>query len=235
MGGIIQFAVVFLGKLHQSVFLCDTIMEPIRILIVGDDAGKVEFLQSFMGAYPAFEIEGRYLLVPRAVEAARHTQPHVGIIQVSQPGFSGYETTRQLHQACPEMQMLWYSSFDKEEHLLGALRVGAKGYLLENAPPHRLLEAIEEIVAGGAPISPSMTRMLVDYVQGFHNNSSFQLSDRERSILKNLVDGIPIKLIAPMVFLSEDGVKKNLRNIYGKLKVNNGKEAVAKAIRERIV
>jgi len=210
-------------------------MEPVKIIVWGDNAAKSAFLGSLLGGYPGVEVIGVFDKARQAVDAAKAQQPSAGILQISTPGFSGYEMTRQWIRVSPCIRVLWFTDLNSGEHLLGALRAGAGGYLLANHAPHSLLEAIEAFLRGGAPISPAIAAHLIHYILEIDGSADYNLSDRERSILKNLVDGMPIKLIAPLVFLSEDGVKKNLHNIYVKLKVNNGKEAVAKAIRERIV
>lgn len=215
-------------------FLC-IIMNSETIVIWGDSALQTAYLSSLLGGYHEFEVIAVFDQVKKAVEKARDCKPSIGIVQVEQPGFSCFELTRQWINVCPDMRVLWFSSLHDEEHLLGALRAGAKGYVLSDQAPHFILEAIYALAGGGSPISPAITGHLIRYILEMDGSAEYNLTDRERSILKNLVDGIPIKLIAPLVFLSEDGVKKNLHNIYAKLKVNNGKEAVAKAIREHIV
>jgi DNA-binding NarL/FixJ family response regulator len=211
------------------------IMEPAKIILWGDNAVQTAYLQSLMGGYPSLDLIGVFDHSRQAVENVRALQPSIGILQISRPGFAGYELTRQWIEICPAIRVLWITENRSDEQLISALRAGARGYLLANQSPHSLLEAINSFTCGGAPIAPEIAGHLIDYILERDGSADYQLSDRERSILKNLVDGIPIKLIAPLVFLSEDGVKKNLHNIYAKLGVNNGKEAVAKAIRERIV
>jgi DNA-binding NarL/FixJ family response regulator len=88
---------------------------------------------------------------------------------------------------------------------------------------------------GGSPMSPRIARKVIQHFHQHGNSANYPLCDRERNILKFLVKGLPTKIISGKVFLSEDGVKKNLKNIYNKLKVNSGKGAVAKAVRERII
>jgi DNA-binding NarL/FixJ family response regulator len=210
-------------------------MAPIKIILCEDDAEKREYLNTLMKGYGDFEVVGAFEQGEAAVEQAAALSPDVVIMDIELPGISGIESARQLKEAIPDTHIIMYTIFEDDDKLFDSLCAGASGYLLKKSPPHRLVESVKEVMEGGSPMSPGIARKVV---QHFHQNPrklEYPLNERELSILRLLAEGLPIKTIAGEVFLSTDGVKKNLKNIYLKLHVSCGKEAVAKAIRERIV
>lgn len=162
---------------------------------------------------------------------ALRIKPQVVVI-----GAGCLEALKRLRHRLPNTGVLIYSTCTAIEAMLACLAEGAKGYVLWQTPPHRLLEAVREVSAGGAYVSPCMSsKLLAHFFAPPEPAADYQLCDRELNILRLLTEGLPTKVIAGRVYLSEDGVKKNLKNIYTKLSVSCGKEAVAKAVRERLV
>lgn len=210
-------------------------MKPIRILLCEDDAERRQHLQILLNGYDSFEVVGTAGCGETAVSQALEHTPEVILMDVEMPGISGIEATRRIKEMLPEARIVMYTVYEDDDKLFSALSAGAKGYLLKKTPPHRLAEAIHEVLAGGGPLSPGIAARLI---ASFHDTCSklkYRLSDREREVLSYLVDGLPIKNIAREIFLTPEGVKNVLRRIYNKLQVNCGKEAVAKAVREHLV
>jgi DNA-binding NarL/FixJ family response regulator len=210
-------------------------MPSIKILLCEDDAEKRNYLFMLIQGCEPFEVVGAFEDGEQAVARAAGLEPDVVIMDVELPGISGIESTRQMKELLPDVHVIMYTVYEDEHKLFDSLCAGASGYLLKKTAPHRLLEGIKEVMEGGSPMSPGIARKVIRH---FHQNpgrQEYALCDRELEILKHLVEGLPIKVIAERVFLSIDGVKKNLKNIYFKLHVSCGKEAVAKAIREKIV
>ena len=210
-------------------------MPSVKILLCEDDAEKRNYLLMLMQGYEAFEVVGVFEDGEQAVSKVAELNPDVVIMDIELPGISGIESTQQIKERVPDVHVIMYTVYEDEDKLFDSLCAGASGYLLKKTPPHRLVEAIKEVIDGGSPMSPGIARKVIRH---FHQNpgrQEYALCDREIDILKLLVEGLPTKMIADRVFLSVDGVKKNLKNIYLKLHVSCGKEAVAKAIREKIV
>lgn len=210
-------------------------MTPIRILICEDDAEKRSHLCQLLRGYEDFEVVGEFELGEDAIHNAPELAPDVVIMDIELPGISGVESTAQIKAQRPEAQIIMYTVFEDDDKLFESLCSGASGYLLKKTPPHRLVEAIQEVMEGGSPMSPGIARKVIQHFHPNPRKQEYPLCERELNILKLLVEGLPIKAIAGKVFLSIDGVKNNLRNIYRKLHVSSGKEAVAKAVRERLV
>jgi DNA-binding NarL/FixJ family response regulator len=127
-----------------------------------------------------------------------------------------------------------YTVFEDDEKLFQCLCAGANGYLLKKTHPSRLFSAIQEVLEGGAPLSPSIARKVLQSFQAGKNNR-YALSPREIDVLQLLIKGYSTKMIAGELGISFDTARFHLKNIYQKLHVNCGKEAIALALKEHIV
>ena len=210
-------------------------MPPVKIFLCEHDAEKRNYLNTLLGGYGHCLVVGASGGGQAAIGQAVATEPDLVIIDLALPDMPGVEAVRQITAALPTAQVLVYTAEEDEEQLFAVLAAGASGYLLKDTAPHRLVEAVEEVMAGGAPLSPRIARKVVGFFCHHSAKLARALSERELEVLRYLAEGQPIRAIAEHVFLTEDGVKKNLHKIYHKLKVANGKEAVIKAIKERIV
>jgi len=209
-------------------------MLSIRILICESNSEKPGNLH-LLSQEPGFSLTGAFERGEDAIEGTVRDAPDVVIMGVQLPGMSGIECTRRIKASRPDTRVIMYTSCEEEDTLIAALYAGANGYLLKKTPPQRLIDSIYEVMEGGVPMSAAIVHKIVAHLYQPDHKSNYRLTERERQVLSFLVEGLPIKVIAGKVFLSEDGVKKNLKNIYSKLHVSCGKEAVVKAIRERIV
>jgi DNA-binding NarL/FixJ family response regulator len=210
-------------------------MPPFKILICEDSADKREYLRLLLGGCDDFHLIGAFVTGEDAVAAVHELAPDVIIMDIELPGISGIESTRLIKEILPHTHIIMYTVYEDDEKLFDSLCAGASGYLLKKTPPDQLAKAIKDVMEGGSPMSPGIAQKVMQYFHKLPKKMDYHLCDRELNILRQLVDGLPIKIIAGEVYLSEDGVKKNLANIYKKLHVSCGKEAVAKAVREGIV
>ena len=127
--------------------------------------------------------------------------------------------------------------FDDEDKVFAAICAGASGYILKGTSPDDILEAIAEVLTGGSPMTPSIARKVLSFFQSVQQPEPefYDLSKREKDILKCLVDGKGYKMIADMCFISVNTVNSHIRKIYEKLHVNSSQEAIFKALRQRLV
>ena len=128
--------------------------------------------------------------------------------------------------------------FDDDDKIFSSICAGAEGYILKHTPPVEILEAIEEIHEGGSPMTPSIANRVLKMVKQSPepgNRESFDLTEREKEILAQLVKGMSYKMVADACFISVETVNVHIKNIYRKLQVHSKSEAVAKAIKGRIV
>lgn len=162
-------------------------------------------------------------------------QPDVVLMDIDMPGINGIEGVKKVKEARPETAVIMYTVFENDEKLFACLCAGANGYLLKKTPPARLFDAIEEVLEGGAPMSPSIAKKVIESFNKKHAHQQYNLSLRELEVLQLLVKGHSTKMIATTLFISFETVRSHLKNIYNKLHVNCGKEAIAKVLTERIL
>ena len=162
-------------------------------------------------------------------------EPNIVLMDIGLPHISGIEGVRTVKTAFPEMQVLMFTVFEDDDKIFDAIRAGASGYLLKKTTPAEIVEAIKELYHGGAPMSASIARKVV---QSFQSSAApikedFQLTTRENEILFSLVDGLSYKKIAEKYFVSISTVRTHICNIYHKLHVNSKAEAVAKVLKSK--
>jgi DNA-binding NarL/FixJ family response regulator len=150
---------------------------------------------------------------------------------------SGIDGIRTLRERMPEVPILALTVYNSDDQVFRALCAGASGYLLKNTPPARLLESLREVANGGAPMSPEVARKVLRLFREFTPpvQASYRLTPQEHELLKLLVDGHHKKTAAAELGISVNTVSYHLKHIYEKLQVHSKTEAVAKALRERLI
>ena len=207
---------------------------PIRIVIFEDNDRLRESL-AYLLQMNGYEVLGDYNQCNDAANIARVYEPDVVLMDIDMPGDNGIKGVRVIKESRPQTAVIMYTVFEDDEKLFECLCAGANGYLLKKTPPARLFDAIQEVVDGGAPMSPVIARKVLNTFQVKETSNKYNLSPREIEVLQWLIKGYSIKIIAAEMSLAFDTVRSHLKNIYQKLHVNCGKEAIAKALSERIV
>jgi DNA-binding NarL/FixJ family response regulator len=184
-----------------------------------------------------FRLTGAFRSIEEAFAPLAAGCADVVLLDIGLPGASGIEGTRMLRDARPELAVLILTVYADEEHVFDAICAGAYGYLLKDTPPDRLLAAIREVVAGGAPMSPDIARKVIRSFQRepVAPAKGAALSGRETEVLTLLAAGHSYKTAASKLGLSLDTVRFHVRNIYDKLHVHSKSEAVARALRGRLL
>ena len=182
-----------------------------------------------------YEISGDHSNCLEAESLMRVYKPDVVLMDIDMPGESGIVGVRKIKETRPQTAVIMYTVFEDDEKLFQCLCAGANGYLLKKTPPQKLFEAIQEVMDGGAPMSPSIARKVLGSFQTRGQSNKYHLSAREIEVLQWLSKGYSIKIIASEMNLAFDTIRSHLKNIYQKLHVNCGKEAIAKALSEHIV
>jgi len=210
---------------------------PIRVCIYDDNAERRESLRYLLGMYPEFEVCGAFEDCTQALQNMDSCKPDVVLMDIEMPGQSGIEGTRTIKQSYPLVQVLMQTVFEDGEKLFDSLKAGASGYLLKKSSPDAVITAIREMHEGGAPITPAMaTKMLAFFQdQPAEKSNPYALTERERSVLSHLVDGLSYKMIADRERISYHTVNTHVRNIYEKLHVHSLGEAVSKALKEKLL
>ena len=157
-------------------------------------------------------------------------QPEAVIVDIQLPGMSGIELVRKLKPQCPTTQFLMVTVFEDADKVFEALAAGASGYVLKRDVHARLLESLDDVLAGGAPMSSAIARKVVQHFQlpVPEPGDDFQLTQREKETLDLLVKGFFYKEIASELGIRIDTVAFHLGNIYRKLQVRTRSEAILK-------
>jgi DNA-binding NarL/FixJ family response regulator len=172
-----------------------------------------------------------------ALEGIRRNMPDIALCDIGLPGMSGIEGIRILKERHPELQLLMLTVYDDDDRIFDALCAGACGYLLKRTSPARLLEGLTEAATGGAPMSPEVASRVIRLFRDIRppERADYELTPHETRLLKLLVEGHNYTTAAEELGVSYNTVKFHMRRIYEKLQVHSKSEAVAKALRDRII
>jgi DNA-binding NarL/FixJ family response regulator len=207
---------------------------PVKIAIFEDNDRLRESLVALFKGMDDYQVIGDFNNCKEAATIARVYKPDVVLMDIDLPGESGIKGVSNIKEGYPQSAIIMYTVFEDDEKLFQCLCAGANGYLLKKTAPSRLIDAIAEVIEGGAPMSPSIARSVLNSFQHGKSNR-YSLSPREIDTLQLLIKGYSTKMIAAELKISFDTARYHLKNIYNKLHVNCGKEAIAKALGEHIV
>ena len=213
-------------------------MKDIRVCIFEDNTQLRESLFNLVDASDGFVCVGAFANCEDVISKVSSVKPDVILMDIELPGISGIDAVRITKEKFPEVKILMETIFEEDDKIFQSICNGAEGYILKNTPPEEIMEAITEIHEGGAPMTPAIAlKVMRMFKQNLSSNKdeSFNLSSREKEILKCLVEGMSYKLIAGNCFISIDTVHGHIKNIYKKLQVHSKSEAVVKAIKGKIV
>lgn len=162
--------------------------------------------------------------------------PEVILVDIGLPGMDGIEGIRRLKTISPSTEAIILTVHDEDESVFRAICAGASGYLLKDAPAESILEAIHEVLGGGAPMNGHIARRVLEmFAKSSISKADYGLTQREKEILQHLTDGLTKKQIGNALFLSVHTVDTHFKNIYVKLQVHTRSSAVAKALKERLI
>lgn len=205
------------------------------IIIFEDDDQLRNSLFVLLGNSNDYTLVGNYAHAMDAASIIRIYKPDVVIMDINMPGKTGIQAVAEIKEARPQTLIIMYTMFENDESLFSSLCAGANGYILKKTSPFKLFEAITEVMEGGAPMSPTIARRVLQTFEVKSTRQLYHLTAREKEILHLLIKGYSIKAIAAELKISFDTARTHLKNIYPKLHVNCGKEAIAKVLRERII
>jgi DNA-binding NarL/FixJ family response regulator len=207
------------------------------VVIIEDLREVREGLAMLIGGTDGFHCAGSYRTMEDALEGLAGSAPDVILTDIGLPGMNGIDGTRILRDRFPGVPILALSVYDDEENVFNAICAGASGYLLKNTAPARLLESLTEVVSGGAPMSPDVARRVITLFRDYRPpaRASYDLTPQETQLLKLMVEGHHYKTAAREMGISINTVSFHLKHIYEKLQVHSKSEAVAKALRERLL
>lgn len=210
-------------------------------LVIVDDAPLFQAGLAAAFKEEGFEIAGRASDALAAVAAARETKPDVVLLDVLMPGISGLEVVDKIIDASPGTKVVLLTSSESEEDLLKGIKAGARGYIVKDSGMPFLVQAVREILAGGAVVSPAMGGKLFETVAHLLRHRDINsarrpaLTGREIEVLRSIASGLTSKEIGDRLYISENTVKNHVRNILDKLGLRSRSEAVMYALREELI
>ena len=205
----------------------------IRVSIVEDDSDIRQSLELLINEQNSFECAATYPDCQSAVKGIVAEPPDVVLMDLGLPDISGIEGIRLLKAQLPDLPIIVLTVNQEDESLFEALCAGAGGYLTKSNAMQDIVKSIQEVHDGGAPMSASVARKVVQSFQT--KESSSPLTDRETEVLNYLCRGESYKMIADGLCISVQTVHTHIKHIYKKLEVNSKSQAVAKALRDNLV
>ena len=189
-----------------------------RIIIVEDNALIREGFASVIQATGRYEVVNTYERCEDVIRRLNRDKPDVVLMDIDLPGMNGIEGTWLIRKQCPDCVVLIITVFEDGEKVFQSLCAGASGYIVKNSNVQEVVRAIDESLAGGAPMSFQIASMVV---KSFMRSVDSPLSERETQVLQGIAQGKSYTKIATELFINKETVRSHIRNIYQKLEVNS--------------
>jgi len=211
----------------------------INVAIVEDNDTIREGLSVLINGTTGYNCVGTFGNCETFLTSLKNIKADVILMDIALPGMDGIEGVRKAIEINSKLDILMLTIYEDSEKVFDALCAGACGYLVKKTPPSKLLEAIKEVYEGGSPMSSMIARQVISAFkhgkESETNEAEYKLSDKEKKVLTLLSEGNNYQRIADQLFISVDTVRHHIKNIYKKLHVHSQSEAVAKAIRKKII
>lgn len=209
-----------------------------RIAVFEDNDKRRDGLELLINLTDGMKCVGTFPDCSNAELDTEQCMPDLILMDIEMPNINGIEGVKILKKKYPAIKILMQTVFEDDDKLFQCIRAGADGYILKKTTPADLINAIQDTLGGGACMTPSIARQVLQFVGktgGKEHTTDFKLTNREREILALLVQGLSYKMIAQRCFISMPTVNSHIQHIYEKLQVNTMVEAVTKAIENKIV
>jgi DNA-binding NarL/FixJ family response regulator len=207
-----------------------------RLVLFEDDDALRNSLCTLLESSPEFEVIGNYGDVLQVKQVIKQDKPDVVLLDIDMPKLDGISAIPIIKEINSGISVLMYTQFEDDEKLFDSLCAGADGYILKKTSPLKLFESISEVRTGGVPMSPSIAKKVLHSFRKKNRTKKemYSLTSREMEVLNLLVKGYTVKYIAFELHIAYETCRSHHKNIYKKLQVQCGKEAIAKVMEERI-
>lgn len=211
--------------------------KPIRLLIFEDNDDMRDSLSVLFKGTPGIIFTGAFPDAIQSLSDVAATEPDVILMDIDMPKMNGIEAVWQIKQKFPAVLIIMLTVFDDNERIFQSICAGASGYILKRTPPARIIESIFETATGGGSLTSSIARKVLDMFPRFNafKKETETLTQRERDVLALLVKGHSYKMAAAELAITLETVRSHIKKIYEKLHVHNSGEAIAIALRNRLV
>ena len=207
----------------------------VSVLLYEDNDILRESIGSMMQLDEHYTLSNSFNNVLLAEKQVSEIKPDIILMDIDMPGRTGIEAVKQIRAMGLTTPIIMLTVFDDTEHVFDAICAGASGYLLKKHLSFKLFDAMEEVLNGGAFMSPSIGHMVIASLQKPQQAKPYQFTAREKEILSSLSKGNSYKMMADEFFITIDTVRAHIKKIYEKLQVHSQTEAVSKAIHEKLV
>jgi len=213
-----------------------------RVVIFEDNKLVRESFEAILNGTDGFTCAGAFSSCNNLNSDVERSKPDVILMDIEMSGMNGIEATKKIKDQYPGIKILIQTVFEDDEKIFAAICAGASGYMIKKTSPAKLIEALQEVYNGGAPMSPGVATRVLTLFQKFapsqsesSNQESVNLSKREKEILSLMMEGDNYHTIAKKCFLSYDTVRTHVRSIYKKLHVVSVNQAIVKAFKHRLI
>lgn len=212
----------------------------IRVVCFDDNKNFRDSVTLLLSTTPHIRVQESYDSYDGITETIKILEPDVVLMDIDMPPVSGIEAVKILRAEFPELPVLMLTGFEDDEKVFSSILAGANGYILKNIKMDSLIQNIEEVCSGGAPMTPVIARkVLIQFAKTqtatSPSNEEYNISSREREVLQLLVKGKSYKMIAADLDIRYETVHSHMRRIYQKLHVNSAGEAISKIITKKII
>ncbi|MEZ4775443.1 MAG: response regulator transcription factor [Bacteroidia bacterium] len=208
--------------------------DKITLIVFDDHPDLRQGMEWLFADHPEIHLAGTFPNCEKLTKIVDQVEPHVIFMDIDMPGINGIDAVRIIKTHHPEIHVLMLTVFDDEDKIFLALRNGASGYLLKSSSPEEIISAVTSVQSGGVPLTANIAQKILTYFKA-PLNPDYLLTNREIEILRELMKGNSYKRIGVELDISMDTVRAHIRNIYAKLQVHTKSEAVAKAIKDKLL
>ena len=212
-------------------------VKPIRLLVFEDNDDMRDSLSILFKGTPGIVFTGAFSDATQSINDVAATEPDVILMDIDLPKVNGIEAVWNIKQQFPSVQILMLTVFDDNERIFQSICAGASGYILKRNSPSKIIEAVFEVAEGGGPLTSSIARKVLDMFPRFNaaKTETEMLTDREKDVLGFLVKGHSYKMVASELNITLETVRSHIKKIYEELHVHSSGEAIAIALRNRLV